>query len=75
MAKTEKEKSGNSATPGLEATLRATADKLRGNRDVLMKAHEEESRTPAALHEALLRKLLSGELRVPTVLEKMSAAD
>ena len=32
-----------------------------------------ESRTLAALHDALLPKRLSGELRVPAVLERMYA--
>jgi type I restriction enzyme S subunit len=35
-----------------------------------MKAHDEESRTLAALRDALLPKLLSGELRVPVTAQK-----
>jgi len=42
------------------------------HRRVVSNLHE--SRTLAALRDALLPKLLSGELRVPAALEKMSAA-
>jgi len=60
MATTGNTKStGNSVGAlGFEATLWATADKLHGN---LL-----ESRTLAVLEDAVLPKLLSGELRVPT---------
>ncbi|MGA2543648.1 MAG: hypothetical protein ABSG78_19030 [Verrucomicrobiota bacterium] len=60
MATTGNTKStGNpSGALGFEATLWATADKLRGN---LI-----ESRTFASLQDVLLLKLLSGELRLPT---------
>jgi type I restriction enzyme, S subunit len=38
-----------------------------------MKAHDEESRTLAALRDALLPKLLSGELRVPAAAKLVDA--
>jgi hypothetical protein len=33
----------------------------------------EQSRTPSALHDALMRKLLSGELRVPAAAQLVEA--
>jgi len=73
--KTQKQSSGGSAL-GFEATLWATADKLRGNLDaaeykhvvlglIFLKYISDESRTLAVLRDALLPKLLSGEVRVP----------
>ena len=38
-----------------------------------MKAHDAESRTLAALRDALLPKLLSGELRVPATAKIVEA--
>ena len=73
--KSQKQTSGGS-TLGFEAKLWAAADKLRGNLAaaeykhvvlglIFLKYNSDESRTLAALRDALLPKLLSGELRVP----------
>jgi type I restriction enzyme M protein len=67
----------NGSAPGFEATLWATADKLRGNLDAAEYKHvvlgliflkyisDDFEEHHAALRAALLPKLLSGGLRVP----------
>ncbi len=75
MGNKQNQSTGGSAL-GFEATLWATADKPAGNLDaaeykhvvlglIFLKYISDESRTLAALRDALLPKLLSGELRVP----------
>jgi type I restriction enzyme M protein len=68
---------GNGTALGFEATLWATADKLRGNLDAAEYKHvvlgliflkyisDAFEERHAAVRDALLPKLLSGEVRVP----------
>jgi type I restriction enzyme M protein len=75
MAKTSSKPASRShrSALGFEATLWATADKLRGNLDVAEYKHvvlgliflKYISDAFAERHAALLPKRLSGELRVP----------
>jgi len=64
--KTEKQNGG--ANLGFEQTLWAAADKLRGHMAAAVRsqveANLEQSHSLAALRDALLPKLLSGEVRI-----------
>ena len=81
--KSQKQASGGCAL-GFEAKLWAAADKLRGNLNAAEYKHvvlglifleyiSDESRTLAALRDALLPKLLSGKLRLPSAAKALEA--
>jgi hypothetical protein len=68
MARGKAEKQNGGGNLGFEQTLWAAADKLRGHMDATVhsqvEANPERSHTLATLRDALLPKLLSGEVRV-----------